>query len=133
LREAVEDRDFDRIVSLIYTDVHEDDNGCWLWRKQKKAKGSKSYPTTSWGAALHRVVCEAKYGAPLGSQHAHHACGNSICVNPDHLVPATNAENVAEMMARSSYIARIEELEAALAEAVPHHPLLGMIPVSRAC
>ena len=131
LREAVENRDFEKLIPLIRANVVVA-QGCWIWQKQaRKKSGKKMYPTTSWGVALHRAVCEAKYGAPLGSQHAHHTCGNSICVNPDHLVPVTDAENIAEMLARQSYINRIDDLETALARLDPDHPLLKVIPVSR--
>lgn len=75
-------------------------------------------------------MLEAKLDAPLGTQAAHHVCANSKCINPEHLVPATNAANIAEMKARASYIARIDELEAALAQIAPSHELLRAAPVS---
>jgi hypothetical protein len=56
-------------------------------------------------------------------------CANSACVNPDHLQPVTHRENVAEMMARQSLLARIRELEARLAEVAPGDPLLDVIDV----
>jgi heme oxygenase len=71
-----------------------------------------------------------KHGASLGSQAAHHACANTTCVNPDHLQPVTHRENIAEMMARKAYVARIRELEAALTEIQPSHPLLSVIAVA---
>ncbi|GAA1103551.1 hypothetical protein GCM10009650_02890 [Nesterenkonia jeotgali] len=52
-----------------------------------------------------------------------------MCVNPEHVVPATAATNIAEMKARNSYIARIEELENALRELSPRHPKLGMLAI----
>ena len=78
---------------------------------------------------MHRAVLEAKEGAILGSQAAHHKCANSHCVNPDHLQPVTHRENAAEMMARKSLTARIRELEVALGEVAPGHELLKVIPV----
>jgi len=82
-----------------------------------------------WGVQIHRAVVEASYGRPLGSQHAHHKCANRRCVNPDHLQPVTHRENAAEMLARQSLLSRIAELEEALRETSPHHPLLAHIPV----
>ncbi|MFL0711662.1 MAG: hypothetical protein ACJLS2_02465 [Microcella pacifica] len=76
---------------------------------------------------MHRLACEARYQKPLGTQQAHHTCANTLCVNPDHMQAATHAENIAEMKARASYEARIEELENALEAMDPQHPLLDRV------
>lgn len=60
----------------------------------------------------------------------HHTCGDSRCVNPDHLQPVTHRDNTAEMLARHSYLARIAELEEALATIDPSHPLLAVVRVA---
>jgi len=107
----------------VVTDV-----GCWEWQGKLK----RDYPeVTVAGRSLqvHRVVLEAKCQAPLGSQAAHHMCANSKCVNPSHLQPVTHRENVAEMPARQSFLARIRDLEAALAESAPGHDLLAQVKV----
>jgi len=59
----------------------------------------------------------------LGKDHAHHACGNRVCVNPDHLVPASVRENVGEMQQRSYYVA----VEARLRELAPDDPVLNRL------
>ena len=104
--------------------------GCWIWGKKLSKDG---YPTTRLAGkqiSVHRAVLEAKYDAPLGSQHAHHICAETRCVNPDHLQPVTHRDNIAEMLARHSYLNRIADLEAALAEVAPTHPLLSVIEVA---
>jgi len=103
-------------------------SGCWEW----SGRISDGYPVQRIGGKtyfVHRLSLEAKMSAPLGSQAAHHMCANSKCVNPEHLQPVTHRENVAEMLARHSYLDRIAELEAALAEVCPQHPILQVIPV----
>ena len=80
---------------------------------------------------VHRLMLQAKHeGRPLGVIHAHHVCGRASCVNPDHLQPATAAENVGEMKARQSYLARIRELEEAIREVDPDHPVLHRVPMN---
>lgn len=127
LRRCYEDGDNPGFIAAVLDRVRVDDSGCWIWPNIKD-----NYPRSSIGnkdVAMHRAVLEAKEGAPLGSQAAHHKCANSHCVNPDHLQPVTHRDNSAEMLARKSLTARISELEAALKEFDPEHELLKVIPV----
>lgn len=128
LRRGYEDGDADLFFAAVV--AGSDTTGeCWTWRR---LDGS-GYAYVTFGErqhALHRLVLEVKHGGTLGSQHAHHMCANRGCVNPDHLQPVTHRDNVAEMMARQSYLARIRELEAALADVAPSHPLLAVIAVA---
>ena len=78
---------------------------------------------------MHRLSLEAKYGAPLGSQAAHHVCANTRCVNPEHLQPVTHRDNTAEMMARRAYVDRIAELEEVIKELAPDHEVLNRVPI----
>lgn len=100
-------------------------DGCWLWRDLNNS----SYPKTvripgGTAGGLHRQVLEAKLGAPLGERHVRHTCGVSACVNPDHL----QATLPCETLPRPSHASRIAQLEAALREARPDHPLLVSPP-----
>lgn len=129
IRAAVEDRDYAAVIREVSTRTKRTSSGCWQWT----GRMSKGYPRITLGGVahqVHRIVLEAKEGAPLGVQAAHHMCANPQCVNPDHLQPVTARENVAEMLARNAYIDRIRELESALAEADPAHPALDRLPLS---
>ena len=110
-------RDMLAFVEKVSSDV----SGCWVWPELS----SNGY---SWGS-LYRKVLEAKEGAPLGSQAAHHMCANASCVNPGHLQPVTHRENTAEMLARKSLVARVRELEEELAAIDPGNSVLNRIPV----
>lgn len=126
LRRAVEDGDGRSVIQAVLAGSAVTDSGCWEWRR----KLSAGYPVVRIAGktlAVHRLVLEAKHEAPLGSQHAHHICANPACVNPEHLQPVTHRENVAEMLARKSYVSRIAELESALAAVDPENPLLRVI------
>lgn len=98
---------------------------CWIF------KMGRTYPRimTREGDVrrqvfLHRLVCEAEHG-PLGKEAAHHTCGNSMCVNPAHIIPVTQAANVAESLARNALTRRVAELESRLAEVSPNDPVLN--------
>lgn len=70
------------------------------------------------GGLVHRRVMEAVLGRKLQSRHevVHHICANRACVNPEHLQLTSQRENMAEMMQRQYYLARITQLEAQIAE-----------------
>ena len=108
--------------------VRINDNDCWLWLGPLDANG---YPKTSGhrgGRPVHRMSLEMRTGLKLEQQHSHHTCAVPSCVNPEHLQPATSADNTAEMRARGAFVGRILELESALHELDPEHPLLGQLP-----
>lgn len=88
-----------------------------------KGKADVPYPRIG-GREAHRLVLWAKTAGPIDGWQAHHLCGNTSCVEPGHIVPATAAQNVAEMLARKTYEAEIEALRRALADYAPDHPLL---------
>ncbi len=114
--------------SLIGARADRTERGCWEWPKVRDG-----YPYIRVGKrdiGLHRMVLEIKEGLPLGVQSAHHICANTKCVNPDHLQPVTHRDNTAEMLARRTYLDRIEELEGALMALDPNHPLLDRVRVA---
>ena len=129
IRRAYETGDHAGVIEALREGSTHTPEGCWEWRTIRDG-----YPVVRLsknGRSLaHRVSIEAAYGKPLGSQHAHHICANTKCVNPEHLQPVTARDNTAEMLARTSYLNRIEELERALEELAPGHELLNRIPLS---
>ena len=128
LRKAYEENNHKEILEAIEDKVNVTKSGCWEWPKLD----TTGYPRAIIGdrhIAVHRLSLEAKHEAPLGSQAAHHICANAKCVNPDHLQPVTHRDNVAEMLARHSYLNRIAELEEAIKELAPNHEVLNRVPV----
>ena len=103
------------------------DSGCWEWQGPRSASGYGHVSTRRNGRtseAVHRVVFEHATGIKPSGMTVHHKCANAPCCNPDHLQLATHRENLAEMQARRTYEAQIDELRKALALHEPDHPLL---------
>ena len=128
LRKAYEDGTPEQVLDILKESSNITKKGCWEW-KRIDASG---YPRVKIGGKdflAHRLSLEMKHGAPLGSQAAHHRCANTKCVNPEHLQPVTHRDNVAEMLARHSYLDRITELENAIRELSPGHEVLNRIPI----
>lgn len=135
IRAGLEDGNWGLLVWGLWSYSEVASNGCWEWQG-RTSTGRYPYPIVRWHQngkrtqyQAHRLALMARLGADLGSQAAHHLCANSLCVNPDHLQAVTHRENVAEMLARHSYLARIRELEAALEAVSPGHELLSRVPV----
>lgn len=67
---------------------------CWLWTRSKIWNG---YGQVRWGSTMrpvHRVAYELLVGTiPEGFQ-LDHLCGVRDCVNPAHLEPVTQQENI---------------------------------------
>src|SRR5213593_3886465 len=76
-------------------------DGCWPWLGSKTAKGYGRIQTGLRSPAghyapvpAHRVAYELFIGPIPEGLHVDHLCKNPGCVNPAHLEPVTNRENV---------------------------------------
>lgn len=84
---------------------------CLLFRQGTSATGYVGVRYKGKTVRSHRLVYAEINGEIPPGVHIHHKCGNSYCVQPDHLQLASAAENTLEMLGRKSYEARIAYLE----------------------
>lgn len=68
---------------------------CWLWKGHVGGQGY-GYFNVARGIVMraHRLAYELEHGAIPRGLVVDHLCRNRLCVNPAHLEPVTNRENV---------------------------------------
>jgi DNA-binding CsgD family transcriptional regulator len=75
------------------------DSGCWEWLASKNRKGYGLF-SSQLESSAHRFSYSHYVGEiPVGI-HVLHKCDNPSCVNPNHLFLGSNADNMADKVAK---------------------------------
>lgn len=69
-------------------------NGCWEWTKGTSKEGYGRMSFMGGSTYAHRVSYTVMKGTIPEGLFILHSCNNPKCVNPDHLRPGTQQENV---------------------------------------
>lgn len=87
---------------------------CLVWRGTTTGRGYGTLTIGDKRWSVHRLAyCMVRQDInACKNQTVHHACSNSLCINPMHLQLATHRENVGEMFARKDFLAIIASLKA---------------------
>ncbi len=79
----------ERLIS--YTDRS---GACWVWTAGRNIHGYGKMSVVGQQLAAHRVSYEHHVGPIPAGLQLDHLCRNRACINPDHLEPVTERENI---------------------------------------
>lgn len=82
------------------------ESGCWLWDKATWGRGYGSFFVTKkrprpWNDKAHRASWVIHNGPIPDGMHVLHKCDVPCCVNPDHLMLGTNADNINDRLSKN--------------------------------
>lgn len=103
--QSVEPRFFKKITKTL---KHPRYGKCWIWKGAMQS--NQKYGQFNMHGRVHQAHRAAwlHFVGPIpDGEHIHHKCGETRCVNPEHLQLSTQRENNAEMFARRALNARI--------------------------
>ena len=76
---------------------------CWEWTAAKRAHGYGSFYLDGVTQSAHRISYQIEHSKiPKGLSILHH-CDNVTCVNPDHLYPGTQKQNMQDCVKRGRF------------------------------
>lgn len=84
--------------------IPEPNSGCWLWLGGIAGNnGYASIARKSGTRMVHKIMYEIHKGIVPPGKEVRHTCDVPICVNPDHLLLGTHADNMRDASLRKRF------------------------------
>lgn len=101
----------------------EPNSGCWLWMGFGSINGYGCFAVDSKPVKAHRLAWQLYRGELSPNAHVLHKCDVRCCVNPDHLFVGTNADNVADKVAKGRQSRANAKIDFEIAQQIRLSPL----------
>lgn len=85
-------------LKSYFKEIGEDE--CWIWQGSIDNKGYGRYWTDGKHVIAHRAVYELYKGEIPKGMGLLHSCDKTLCVNPKHLKPGTQKDNIQDAVAK---------------------------------
>lgn len=116
------DTDIRRFMSKI---PERPDGRCWLWQSYKDTCGYGKFKINGKHHMAHRLSYSHFMGPiPDWATVIRHCCDNPSCVNPAHLLPGTQKDNVADREMRGRGASHVGELNGRVVISKEHIPII---------
>ena len=81
-----------------------DSNGCWICTSHKPwSTGYSVVRRNEKRTTTHKYVYELLVGKMSDGFHGLHKCDVRLCINPDHVFPGTNLDNIKDKMSKGRH------------------------------
>jgi len=81
-------------------------DSCWEWQASLTDKGYGQFFDKGVRILAHRYSYKLRFGKIPEGLFLCHTCDNPKCVNPDHLKPGTQKDNIQDMIAKGRRFCR---------------------------
>ena len=83
-----------QLRALFDNSIPEPNSGCWLWMRSTQNQGYGRVYDGSKVVLAHRAAYAAAYGPIADGVKILHRCDTPLCINPDHVFPGSQFENM---------------------------------------
>lgn len=80
------------------------DDGCWVWQRTANNHGYGTLTINGRQHYAHRLAYELGFGPIPEGTHLLHRCDNPRCINPAHLRPGSQSDNMADAVEKGRLI-----------------------------
>ncbi|WP_456705604.1 HNH endonuclease [Bradyrhizobium sp. USDA 4452] len=87
----------------LMSKVAKSKDGCWVWTGATAGIGYGQIQMWPGVKRAHRVSYEHFVGPIPKGRLLRHTCDNKLCINPDHLIPGTKADNGRDSVERGQF------------------------------
>jgi len=95
------------VANYLYANTRDDADGCWIWTGPMGTVGygQTKFRNPSRGPEFAHRLAFITWVRPLvKGEYVLHHCDKKACINPDHLWPGTQKDNIRDAIAKGRFV-----------------------------